>query len=420
MVTTFYPPYHFGGDGVLVYRLSEALAERGHSVDVIHSIDAFRLQHPAEPETAFSHHPNVRRHPLTTRTPKLSTLASHQLGSPAAYSRRLRRLLNEGDYDVIHFHNISLMGGPGVLRLGRAVKLYTAHEYWLVCPTHVLFKFNEVACVEKQCLLCTLNYRRPPQLWRYTSLMPRCLREIDCLLAPSRFTQEKMRADGVRCPMTVLPHFVPMPAAQMEVRTYPNEARPYFLFVGRLEKLKGVQDLIRVFAGYHDAELVIVGSGDYASSLRKQAQGLKHVRFLGSVHSSEISELYRGAIAVLVPSLCYETFGLIAAEAFAHGTPVIARRIGALAEIVEQSGGGRLFDTLEQCRAEMESLRSEPGLRDQLGARGRKAVVENWTVDVHLTRYLQIVESLIATRAHTRGAKQDQRSAAARGRVASL
>jgi hypothetical protein len=74
------------------------------------------------------------------------------------------------------------------------------------------------------------------------------------------------------------------------------------------------------------------------------------VRFLGTVHSSEIGELYRGAIAVLVPSLYYETFGLIAAEAFAHGTPAIARRIGALAEIVEQSGSGRLFATLEQCR----------------------------------------------------------------------
>jgi glycosyltransferase involved in cell wall biosynthesis len=99
---------------------------------------------------------------------------------------------------------------------------------------------------------------------------------------------------------------------------------------------------------------------------------------------------------------------------------VIARRIGALAEIVEQSGAGRLFDSLEQCREEMECLRTEPGLRDQLGARGRKAIVENWTVDVHLTRYLQIVESLIATRARTQGAKQDQRSAAARGRAASL
>ena len=93
MVTTFYPPYHFGGDGVLVYRLSEALAERGHSVDVIHSVDAYRLQHHKEPEKNFSHHPNVTRHELKTVLPKLSALTAHQLGRPAIYARKLRRLL---------------------------------------------------------------------------------------------------------------------------------------------------------------------------------------------------------------------------------------------------------------------------------------------------------------------------------------
>ncbi len=418
MVTTFYPPYHFGGDGVFVYRLAEALAERGHSVDVIHSVDAYRLQHPKEPERSFAHHANIRRHELKTTTPKLSALTAHQTGAPGVYTRELRQLLGR-DYDVIHYHNISLMGGPSVLRFGSALKLYTAHEYWLVCPTHVLFKFNEVACVKKQCLLCTLKYRRPPQFWRYTTLMARCLSEIDCLLSPSQFTQEKLRADGVRCPMTVLPHFVTMPTDESATPNR-NGARPYFLFVGRLEKLKGVQDLIRVFAAYGEADLVIVGSGDYESSLREQAQGLNHVRFTGTIGSSEISALYREAIAVLVPSLCYETFGLTVAEALAHRTPVIARRIGALTEIVEQSGGGLLFETLEQLRAQMERVRTELGLRDQLAARGRAAVADNWTSDVHLARYLQIVQSLITTRAHTRDAKQDPRSTITSGTAPGL
>jgi glycosyltransferase involved in cell wall biosynthesis len=419
MVTTFYPPFHFGGDGVFVYRLSEALAERGHSVDVIHSVDAYRLQHPKEPSRAFSHHPNVRRHELKTPMPKLSALAAHQLGDPAIYGRKLRHLLSQ-DYDVIHYHNISLMGGPGVLRLGSALKLFTAHEYWLVCPTHVLFKFNEVACVEKQCLLCTLKYRRPPQLWRYTGLIARCLGEIDCVLAPSHFAQEKLRTDGVCRPITVLPHFVQMPPPQMETKTHPNETRPYFLFAGRLEKLKGVQDLIRIFRKYDKADLLIAGDGNYAGKLRDEARGLQHVHFLGAINSSEISVLYRDAIALLVPSLCYETFGLTAAEAMTHGTPVIARRIGALVEIIEKSGAGHLFDTLEQCQDAMERLRIEPELRRHLGERGRNAVAMNWTVDVHLAQYLAIAESLITNRARTQGAKQDQRSAAGRGTATSL
>ena len=99
---------------------------------------------------------------------------------------------------------------------------------------------------------------------------------------------------------------------------------------------------------------------------------------------------------------------------------MIARRIGALGEIVEQSGGGFLFDSLDQCRDEMERLRTEPQLRDDLGARGRAAYAENWTVEIHLARYLQIAESLIAARAHRQGAERDQRSAAARGTAASL
>ncbi|MBA2271792.1 MAG: glycosyltransferase family 4 protein [Chthoniobacterales bacterium] len=401
MVTTFYPPYHFGGDAVFLYRLTEALAERGHAVDVIHSVDAYRLQHPAEPEVAFSHHPNVTRHLIQTNKPMLSALAAHQLGRPAVYGRKVRDLLAKGQYDVIHYHNISLMGGPGVLRYGRALKLYTSHEYWLICPTHVLFTFNREACVERKCIRCTLHSRRPLQFWRYTGWVERCLREVDHLITPSRFALEQLRAQGVKCPMQALPYFVPIPPAASEAKELQKNGRPYFLFVGRLEKLKGVQDLIPLFSGYREADLIIVGNGDYAPQLRAQAEGLDHVRFLGAVHPSAIGELYRGAIALLAPSLCYETFGLIAAEAFAHGAPVIARRIGALAEVVEQSGGGYLFDTIEECREKMELLRTEPGLRATLGARGRRAVEENWTAEVHLTRYLALVRSLLAERAET-------------------
>ena len=76
MVTTFYPPFSFGGDGMCVYRLSTALAERGHQVDVYHSEDAYSLQHPSDPETEFVEHPNVTRRPLRSRVPLLSALGT--------------------------------------------------------------------------------------------------------------------------------------------------------------------------------------------------------------------------------------------------------------------------------------------------------------------------------------------------------
>jgi glycosyltransferase involved in cell wall biosynthesis len=396
MVTTFYPPYHFGGDAVFVHRLAQALAEDGHRVDVVHSVDAYRLQAGAEPAAAFEDHPRVTRHALESRHPRLSAALTHQLGSPRAYGRQLRDVLEKG-YDVIHYHNVSLAGGPDALSLGRAVKLYTAHEYWLVCPTHVLFAFDRAACTARQCLPCVLSHRRAPQPWRYTGRLRRALGHVDRLLMPSRFVLERHRADGIDRPMVHLPHFVPDAPLGPPARA--TEARPFFLYVGRLERLKGVHDLVEVFRDETEADLLIAGDGSFRGALEQRARGLSHVRFLGPVHPARLGALYAGAVALVVPSLCYETFGLAAAEAMSHGTPVVVRRIGALGEMVEESGGGLGFDTLDECRSAIDRLRADGALRAELGRRGREFALRRWSREAHLRAYLELVRGLIAGRA---------------------
>ena len=79
--------------------------------------------------------------------------------------------------------------------------------------------------------------------------------------------------------MTVLPNFVPTPSPPSKGPRISN--RPFFVYVGRLEKLKGLQDLIEVFRGYRRADLLVVGDGTYAKTLIRQADGLPHVRFIG-------------------------------------------------------------------------------------------------------------------------------------------
>ncbi|MDH3314533.1 MAG: glycosyltransferase family 4 protein [Gammaproteobacteria bacterium] len=395
LVTTFYPPYHFGGDAIFVQRLAHAIAARGHSVDVVHSVDAYRLSRSA-PRDGYTETQGVRRLPLQTPVPFLSTLFSHQFGSPGPYHRRLREILGSDRYDVIHFHNISLVGGPEVLCYGDCVKLYTTHEYWLVCPTHVLFKFDREACRSKECLLCTLRARRPPQLWRSTARARRCVARLDRLLIPSRFAMQRHSDEGILAAMEVLPHFVPVP------REEPRRADGRdgsFLFVGRLEKLKGLQDLFPMLRAFPQAHLRIAGTGTYEAELRRMASDLPNVGFLGQAQPSRVAELYREALAVVVPSLCYEVFPLAAAEALAHGVPVVARRIGALAEIVEESGGGLLFESIAECRSAMEQLLASPALRCELGDRGRRFALEQWTEEVHLERYLELVRSLMKKRA---------------------
>ena len=161
MATTFFPPHHFGGDAVCVLRLVEALAEAGHRVDVVYSHDAYALSADEPDAGAAPELPeNVRVQALRSPRPAVAAFAAHQSGGPGpAYARQLEAVF-ERPYDVVHFHNVSLLGGPGVLRRSRApVTLYTAHEYWLICATHVLVRYGREACRRRTCLRCTLRAR---------------------------------------------------------------------------------------------------------------------------------------------------------------------------------------------------------------------------------------------------------------------
>jgi glycosyltransferase involved in cell wall biosynthesis len=397
MVTTFYPPYHFGGEAAFVYNLSNGLAEHGHRVTVVHCVDAYELLTDAGPrQGAYPHHPNVTVVPLRSRLGALSPAITYLTGRPGLKAGPLRDLFRQHRFDVTHFHLATLAGGPGVLSYGQGVKLYTTHDHWFVCPMYDLWRHNREVCEHPQCLRCTtLSFRRPPQLWRYTGLLQRQLRHIDLFLSPSRSTIEQHRRRGFDAPMRHLPYFLPPPDDPASVPEPPaSPPRPYFLFVGRLVKLKGAQTLIDVFRRYDKADLLIAGDGVYERELRAQAAGLEHVRFLGRVSQERLRDLYADALGVLVPTLVYETFGLVALEAFARRAPVIARDHGAVPELVRDSGGGFTYRSDAELVAAMERLRLEPGLRRELGQRGYRGYRERWSREPHIRDYLELIGEL--------------------------
>ncbi len=318
MVSTFYPPYNFGGDGIYIHRLSNELARRGHHVDVVHCEDAYSVMQPGGVNGTYANHPNVNVHRLKSPASFMSPLLTQQTGTAVFKRKKLKRLLEEGEYDVIHFHNMSLIG-------------------------------------------------------------------ID---------------SGLDIPMRHIPYFLPRIEEEVETETAldpsnnGNSDRPFFLFVGRLEKIKGVQNLIPVARKRPDYDLVIAGDGEYRQSLEDLASGAKNIKFLGRVDQRQLRELYRRAIAVVVPSICYETFGIIIIEAFSVKTPVIVNNLGALPEVVEDSGGGLVYSGLDELAAAMDRLASEPGLRGRLGISGHDAYLKYWTEDAHMAQYMGLVREM--------------------------
>ena len=392
MITTFYPPYNFGGDGIGIQRLSRALVRRGHHVTVIHEEDSYRMLNGGR-EPAAEESGGVEVVGLRSRAGRLGQLLTHQTGRPVVHGRSIQRILDEGDFDVINFHNISLVGGPGVLSAGRGLKVMEAHEHWLVCPSHVLWRHDREPCSGRECTRCVLAYRRPPQVWRYTGYLERQLEHVDVFIAKSEFSRDKHREFGFTREMEVLPYFLPDGTEDTAAPTASPHERPYFLFVGRLERIKGLEDVIDAFRRFHGADLLIAGTGTHEAALRERATGMENVRFLGRLDAAQLSVHYAHALALVVPSVGFETFGIILIEAFRSGVPVIARRLGPFPEIVDRAQGGLLFSTQDELIAALERFERDAGFRARMAANGRSAFAEHWSERVVVPRYLQLLQN---------------------------
>ena len=177
----------------------------------------------------------------------------------------------------------------------------------------------------------------------------------------------------------------------------PSLGRDGVLFVGRLTPHKGVDRLIDALPA--DARLRIAGSSghddalperEYPALLRRRAQG-RDVEFLGAVHDDDLPDVYRRASVLVLPSVektCYgrdvrvsELLGLVVLEAMASGTPVVASRLGGLAEVVQHGVTGFLVEpgNVAELHDRLAQILADPALAARLGANARDLVLDRFT-----------------------------------------
>lgn len=395
MVTTFYPPFSYGGDATYVRNLARALAAEGHEVDVIASTEAYRVRSKDDDQDAPSWEDGVMVSRIRHRAGLLAPLVSQQTGLPAFHRPALDAFLAK-PFDVLHFHNISLMGGPGVLRMGHAsARVMSLHDHWLICPTHALWKNRSHVCDDRTCFTCSVRSGVPPQLWRYTSLRDRSLEAVDRLLAPSRFAAEMHRANGIKAPIEVLPLFSSIEGAAEPASTYARR----IIFAGRVTALKGIEMLVRVAARMPDIELLVVGQGELRPALTAAYANHSNIRFLGKVAQEQLAEHYAAAAAVVLPTLVPETFGLTVVEAAACGTPaIVARSSGGAAELVNTTGGGLLYETEQELADAILRIVEDRALRERLGAYARAGYEQRYTKELHVAAYLRQIGEILQDR----------------------
>lgn len=165
-------------------------------------------------------------------------------------------------------------------------------------------------------------------------------RDVDLFIAPSAFTRAKFIQAGMAPGRIVVkPNFLedPGPAGR------PGTGG---VFVGRLSREKGAATLLEAWKAVRHVPLSIVGDGPDRRRLEDtcRREGLESVRFTGWLSPRDCLREISSAAFLVFPSECYETFGRSMVEAYARGRPVIASRLGAAAEIVEEGTTGLLFE----------------------------------------------------------------------------
>jgi glycosyltransferase involved in cell wall biosynthesis len=408
MVTTFFGAHSFGGDAAYVDRLSRALCRRGDEVHVYYCLDAWRAVRGDFPPRSYTPPPELHIHPIESRLGLLSPLATQATGMPWGKTKVLSDALDDPDIDLIHFHNISLVGGPAVLGLGsnrRAVRLMTAHEHWLICPMHLLWKNDRQVCDRATCVTCCLRGRRPPQVWRLSRAIERGLGNLDALVFPSQhaLAEHRRRGLGAFVPLVHLPYFLPDDwTGGVQSKPRKPRARPYLAAAGRLVKMKGFQTLIPLMRYLPEADLVIAGTGPFEPVLREIAHDLPNVRFEGLLGGRALAQLFCGARAVVVPSLFPETFGYVVLEAFAVGTPVVVHEGGgALAETAIATGGGLGYRSDIELLTALRRLLHDEELHQELAASGLDARHRLFSEARHLKAYDDLIARARSERAGT-------------------
>jgi len=204
----------------------------------------------------------------------------------------------------------------------------------------------------------------------------RLAREVDLFISPSRFLRERFIASGLVRPEQIIHSNNGLDAALFPRRKPRQRAAGLRLgYIGTISEYKGLHVLVEAMAGLKERSEItchVHGDlevfGDYARSLRERAQALG-IHFHGRFDNRQVGEILAGVDALVVPSLWYENSPLTIQEAFLAGLPVLASRLGGMAEFVRDGENGLLFhpgDAADLRRAILR-LADEAGLLERLG-----------------------------------------------------
>ena len=364
---------------------------------------------------------------FTRRNDDVERMSRREVVAQTFWSRdsadRVAALIEAHRPHVMHCHNTFPLVSPSVYRTarGRGVGVVqTLHNYRPLCPKAELMR-NAAPC--EACLgrsfawpairhACYRGSRAQTGVVAAMTAFHRARgtysRDVDRYVTPTAFVRGRFVAGGFPAERVVAkPNFVPHDPGMRDGPAAPGEGGDV-VFVGRLSPEKGLDVLLDAWSRLAawgalppGSRLRVLGDGPLAEDVQAAAAQDPRIEWLGHRPREAVMDAIGAARVLVMPSVWYETFGLCIAEAFACGTPVVASRLGAMAELVEHGRTGFLFapgaaqdlaDTLVRAfAADLAEMRR--------AARARYEA--EFSAEANLPLLLRIYEEAIAARGAT-------------------
>lgn len=311
--------------------------------------------------------------------------------------RKMSRIIDSFQPDVIHLNNINFQLTPSVIDAAYKKKVpvvQTVHDSQMICPGHLLYRNKELCtkCIEKgkwNCAKdrCIHGSRVKSILGSIEGILydkKSTYDKVSMYICPSRFIEGILHTNKRYIGKTmILPNFIELP------KTDKVEKKDYILYFGRLSEEKGIEIFLDVCRQLPEISFKIAGSGP----MEKACCGLPNVEYVGMKTGESLNKLIAEARLAVCPSLCYENCPLSVLEAVSLGTPVMVSPRGGSKELVKDGQTGVLLSepvSAGQIAEKIRSLLQNEKKLTQMSEACRKEREAVLTVE----RYGEIVEKL--------------------------
>jgi glycosyltransferase involved in cell wall biosynthesis len=292
--------------------------------------------------------------------------------------REVKKLIKDEKIDIVHVHNTFPLISPSVYYAARYCNVpivQTVHNFRLLCPGATFTRNNRICeeCVEKG-LYCSIKNKcyhdsiLQSAMCATTLIFNRIIGTYNIInryIALTEFNKRKLITLVDKNKISIKPNFVNYNDCYIDFKY-----KGYFLFLGRIDKLKGIEILLEAWKEIKESVLFIVGTGPLIEETEEyiKLNNINNIKLLGFKNKQEVIGIIKNSKALIVPSQWYEGFPMTIVESFSNGIPVIAGDIGNLPTIIDDRINGMLFkyNNAEELREKVNELQNNNALLNKL------------------------------------------------------